>query len=151
MKWIALAVQTLILLVLLGLATLPFLNAQSILVKVVPVDPWDPYRGEYVRLAYPFSPLPESNFKNGETLYVLLKPDAKGIHQAAAFLREPPTEGVYLKGKVQWNQIRYGIESFYVQKGTAQTYEKAAAQGSLYAVLQVNPSGKVRLQGLRVN
>ncbi|GEM48923.1 GDYXXLXY domain-containing protein [Deinococcus cellulosilyticus] len=151
MKWIALAVQTLILLMLLGLATLPFLNAQSILVKVVPLDPWDPYRGEYVRLSYPFSRLPDWNPQNGETVYVRLQPDSKGIYQAAEFLNQPPEGGVYLKGRVQWGQILYGIESFYVQKGMARRYENAAAQGSLYAVLQVNSSGTPRLQRLRVD
>ena len=43
---------------MIALRAIPLLTGQTVLVKVVPVDPRELFRGDYVQLSYDFSRVP---------------------------------------------------------------------------------------------
>jgi len=63
----------------------------------------------------------------------------------------PPPGGKYLRGTIQgWNQVQFGIESYYVQEGKGHEYEDAIRQRRLSAEVTVAPTGQAALVGLRI-
>ena len=70
---------------------------------------------------------------------------------AERFAAQRPTGGTFLRGTIdRWDQIQFGIESFYVQEGTGLKYERAVRQRRLYAKVAVGPSGQAVLRGLQI-
>ena len=83
-------------------------SAQVVTLKVVPVDPNDMFRGEYVILGYDISRLDltkldgDDKMTYGDTIFVTLVPDGEAW-KPVAVKRERPFEvqgGIALKGKV---------------------------------------------------
>jgi len=133
---------------LIGAKQITVMTGQPVLLKTMPVDPWDPFRGEYVALQYSFSRLDGwqlmgsrddrgavGRLSAGETVYVTLRPEGRfwGFESVS---RTAPTDGsVFLRGTVTRYQaatrmrdatadIRYGIESYFVQHGKARDLER---------------------------
>ena len=135
----------------------PHLTGQTILVRVVPVDPRDLFRGDYVILGYDFSRVPHGTpgirtdaLPSLQPVYVTLVPDADGKHwKAEKFSAERPQSGLYLQGKItgSW-RAEYGIESFFVQEGKGRMYENAVRNRKLSAEIAVDDSGKAALKRL---
>jgi uncharacterized membrane-anchored protein len=139
--WAAVALQILILLGLIGTHLYTRFTGAPVLLRTLPVDPWDLFRGEYVALRYEISELsPEQvpmtgiPYRRGQTVWVTLR---KGdpFWTAVAVSPERPATGpdeIALRGTVEWYAeawvngpeaqpartfIRYGIEQFYVPEG----------------------------------
>ena len=145
-------------------ATLAF--GETVFVRVVPVDPRDLFRGDYVILSYEFSRIPPGGIEGlpssgdynvwrenqGRTVYVTLVPEGDGKHmKAGRFSVEKPEEGPFLRGRIAgWNQIEYGIEAFFVQEGQGLDYEKAVRDRTLSAELAVTSGGKAALKRLHI-
>lgn len=91
-------------------------NGTDILLKTTPVDPRDLLRGEYVNLTYDMSRLDLSKlegdtvFKNGESVYVTLTPQAPDEHgeilwePVGVYKTRPEISGknVVIKGYIQY-------------------------------------------------
>jgi uncharacterized membrane-anchored protein len=120
-----------------------------VLLRVRPVDPHDPFRGEYVALTYPESALPFGrSFRDGARVFVPLRRRADGVSIGGAPRSVPPRRGVFLRGRVDDWQIRFGIERFYVREGTARRYEQAIFARRLYADVVVDDDGDPHLSKL---
>jgi uncharacterized membrane-anchored protein len=142
----------------------PLVTGDTLLLRVIPVDPRDLFRGDYVILSYDFSRVTtgrieglqqsrrNSNHWKGRTVYVSLVPESDGRHwRADKFSTSRPTSGKYLCGKlVGWNRIEYGIESYYVQEGTGLDYERAVRSRKLSAEVAVTSTGQATLRGLKI-
>jgi uncharacterized membrane-anchored protein len=130
--------------------TVPYVGAQSVLLQVEPVDPRDLLRGDYVTLGYAFNRLPMGTFQAGQAVYVTLIPERDGRHyRMGQCLTEPPTSGVFIRGKAQGNQwATYGIESYYVQEGTGHDYERAVRSRRLWAEVALDRGGNPTLRRL---
>lgn len=130
--------------------TVPFFGAGIVLLKVVPVDPRDLLRGDYVTLSYDFSRVPTYKFQEGMPVYVELVPDVDGIHyHDAGFLDAPPESGLYLKGTVAgFGRAVYGIETFYVEEGKGHDYENALRNGQVWAKIAITRGGDPKVVGL---
>ncbi len=82
-------------------------TGERILLRTVPVDPRDIFRGEYVQLSYEISNLdlgPFSvgeSFKPNEKIYVLLEKDADGICKASSLNKSQPSGGIFIQGRVR--------------------------------------------------
>jgi uncharacterized membrane protein/uncharacterized membrane-anchored protein len=150
---------------------------QRFVLRCQAVDPRDLMRGEYVTLGYEFSnPSPDDVKRlNREWIqlsgadrrddvesywllpedtmvYVPLKVDVKGLASGGAPTLKRPESGPYLKGYAgtrRFGSIRFGIEAFYVEEGTGNTWEKLRNQGLLVAEIGVLPDGRAGLVGLR--
>jgi uncharacterized membrane-anchored protein len=130
--------------------TVPYLGAQTVLLRVEPVDPRDMFRGDYVTLDYAISRVPNGKYEPGRTVYVTLVPEADGRHyRAGEFLAEPPASGTFFWGTAgAHGRATYGIESFYVQEGTGHDYENAVRNRRLWAEIAVNSRGTPALKRL---
>jgi uncharacterized membrane-anchored protein len=135
------------------------MSGDTLLLRVVPVDPRDLFRGDYVILNYEFSRIPPAGVaglatteQQGQTIYVALEPDTDSRYwRAAQFSVEPPTSGKFLRGQITtWGRVEFGIESFFVQEGTGPQYEQAARNGTLSAEVAVDDSGQAVLKRLVV-
>lgn len=112
-------------------------TGREILLKTVPVDPRDLFRGDYVILAYDINALNVDNlgasgvtFSRGQTVYVLLGTD--GRYSVATGVRSSrPSHGeVFLKGQVREMagrtvRVEYGMESYFVPEGKGRALERA--------------------------
>ncbi len=163
---ITVAAQLVILVGMIALRAIPLITGQTVLVRVVPVDPRDLFRGDYVILSYDFSRVPREGIEGlpekergswskseGRTVYVPLVPDSTGVHMRAekATVVKPAT-GLFLKGHMKRHgSLEFGIEAYYVQEGTGLRYEQAIRDRHLTAELAVTSGGQAALRGLRID
>ena len=118
-------------------------TADRVLLKTIPYDPRSIFRGSYVALTYEINSLPQDllrdiqvkDVKSGDHLFVGLT--KKGDYWAAqSIYKNRPRDGeIYLRGRVEeyWSyrygedkkiNIKYGIESFFLNEERAQEVEK---------------------------
>ena len=64
----AAAFQVIFLVAMIGLRVAPLLTGQTILIRVLPVDPRDLFRGDYVVLSYEFSRIPPQGIEGIEVM-----------------------------------------------------------------------------------
>ncbi len=144
-------------------------HGREITVEVVPVDPRDLFRGDYVVLGYSFTrtgdiTLPPG-IKRGDPVFVTLKHGEGTRWDLAAVAASHPgavdPSQVVLKGHVEsaWpvpngsatGRVRYGIESYFVHEGTGRALEQSVRDGKIDAVLAVGSSGDVAIKALEVD
>lgn len=150
----------------------PLLVGETILLKTVPVDPRDIFRGDYVILDYEISRLPSNRIEGmrtaartdysgrspeleDTTVYVVLEPEADGRHyRAVRATVNKPTGQKYIKGlyRQRWGspRIAFGIEAYYVPEGSGVVYEQAARQNTLSAEVSLAPWGQATLRSLKI-
>jgi uncharacterized membrane-anchored protein len=159
------SVQLLILLGMIALRTLPLLTGQTVLVRVVPVDPRDLFRGDYVILSYEFSRTPREGIEGlanedrgdwrkleGRAVYVpLVRDSVPGHWRAEKVTLVKPDAGPFLKGQMgRYGSMEFGIEAYYVQEGSGHRFEQAIRNRRLSAELAVTSSGQAALKSLKV-
>lgn len=177
--------QLMMLVSLMGLKQITVWTGQHILLRVEPVDPWDPFRGEYVDLRYSFSTLgwyqmrPNRHavgataVRRGDTVYVSLR-QAGRYWVADRWSLDAPDDGaVFLRGVVQDHlgrsrtsgnrpgsgmggaegeiTVRYGIESYFVQRRTAAGIQQRAMSPGVDLVVDaiVDRAGRAVIRDLR--
>lgn len=141
--------QVAILVVMIVLDGLPLVLGERVRLKVVPVDPRDLFRGDYVVLDYGFGPrsgpvwgLPDS--KNwydasavGREVYISLKPEGDH-HVVEQQSVHPPASGPYIHGRIGYgNRIDCGIDAYYVQEGEGLVLEQAIRERRVLAEVAV--------------
>ena len=117
---------------------------------VVPVDPVDFFRGEYVALTYDITTVDvEAGAGPGSTVYVpLFRKGQSWTGETAELVR---TREPFIRGRVMDSGgVEYGIESYFVEEGEARQWEQAAARGTLYVDVVLDDSGDARIKRLRV-
>jgi len=160
--------QLVILSGLSGKGLVPRITSDRVRFEVVPVDPRDMMRGEYIILGYEFSRLPEDialldeKIKSYKTntnvnqksidVYVALKFNLKeDVYKGIFFVSTPPTKGRYLRGKLNpSNRIEFGIESFYLQEGKGRIYEQAIREKKLVAEVYLSPDGFAQMKQVHI-
>lgn len=155
------AFQSLVLVAMIVQPLRTLATGDTILLRVVPVDPRDLFRGDYVILGYDISrPTRDGSaaFATWETLYQLagqtiytrLAPDADGKHwHANGYQLDPPTEGKFIRGVVdKGGRVEYGIEQFFVQEGQGLEYEQAVSHQKLSAEIVLDGHGHAQIKRL---
>lgn len=146
-------------------------SGREIRAAVVPVDPRDIFRGDYVILGYGFATaadvaLPD-DARQGDTVYALLKSQAPNDWTLAGVSASAPAaagEGeIVLRaivdsvrrgnttGAPTVGRLRYGIERFYVPQGQGGAIEQQVREKRIVAVLAVGSDGKAALKGLEAD
>jgi uncharacterized membrane-anchored protein len=146
------------------------LNASRVVtLKTMPVDPSDPFRGEYVVLTYTITQLDlakldgENDLNQGDTVYVTVrKHNGEWGATAIGKTRTPSTpDAVVIKGTVHSAyrpkpsepppQVRvdYGIESYWVPQGTGREIETEFRAGDLTVDVAVDDAGRPAIKALR--
>jgi uncharacterized membrane-anchored protein len=100
----------------------PLLTGKRIVLATQPVDPFDPFMGQYLTINYEISRIPFiSGFFAEDNIYVILEEDSLGVWRRAGFSREKPTSGVFIHGRVtradgEQAFVEYGIEQYYFER-----------------------------------
>lgn len=152
------ALQTLVLLAMIGFRQWTLTTGTIITLEAAPVDPRSLFSGDYVNFAYKISSitLPESfshTLKKNQTVYVVLTPQdnfwiVKSLEETKP--KDISSPDVVIKGQISqvYNNkvwVTYGIESYFIPEGKGKELEKLQQFSSLLSDSQAQS-----LQGLTV-
>jgi uncharacterized membrane-anchored protein len=148
-------------------------NGREIRLQVVPVDPRDLFRGDYVTLAYPISRLQsnqiagDDDFGYGQPVFVTLAPEGDGWKAVAMNHVRPEGAEVVLKGTVNdvtelgdncgsakgcaIYGIGYNLEQFFVPEGAGRDLETLRNEQKISVDVAVAKSGRAQLKRLIVD
>lgn len=102
------------------------ISGQTVMLKIIPVDPRNLFRGDYVILSYGFS--------------LELPPDTS------------PESGLFLKGRINTGgRHEFGISQFFGQGGKGRVCEDAVRRYQLTAEVTIDRSGNGIPRRLPVN
>ena len=139
--------------------------------KVVPVDPQDLFRGDYVVLNYDISRLDvkkidgDDSFQSGDTVFVVLRKGEGEDWTAVSVWKKPiSTSGGDIAVQATVNSfdsasgdspsnvwLTYGVESYFVPQGTGRAIEEQARNGKLSVDIAVDKRGRAAIKALRSN
>lgn len=145
-------------------------DGRQIDLDVIPVDPRDFFRGDYVTLRYAISRLPQQlvdakgAISRGDRLHVRLRKkddEWQAVAASRGSLTASGPDEVVLSGQVRYASvggptragsidIDYGIEKFFVPEGTGRDIEKDVRDKKVVAHVAVAPDGTAALKGLTV-
>jgi uncharacterized membrane-anchored protein len=135
------------------------LRGTEIILRTVPVDPRDLFRGDYVVLRYEISDLhldtlaqPEFRADRNTDVYVALQ-ESNGYWQAVRVARHAPATPPFIKGRVtsvssQSIRVSYGIESYFVPEGKGKEIEDQMRKGVVAAVVVLDDRGSAKIKDL---
>lgn len=177
--WFALvvALQLLLLLGLVGRHSYTLATGTEVTLKSEPFDPWDPLKGQYVRLRYNISTFQLTDttgaappFQSGQMVWVTLKEGAP-FWTVTTVTKERPAVGpdeVAVRARVQWVQwwqdlkeppfaefrngqvsLEYGVEEFYVPEGEGPKLEQQ--RDGITVKAKVDRFGQMALSQVLVN
>jgi uncharacterized membrane-anchored protein len=146
-------------------------NGREIVLPIVPVDPRDLFRGDYVRLSYEASRLPARLLEGPQPtrhapFYVMLESKSGEAWQPIKVIAGRPAESgpthIVLKARTPygWPQnppaaatvwATYGIESYFVPQGQGSRLEALARDKKLAARIAVDRSGNAAIKGLMID
>ena len=134
--------QILVLGVMAGKREFILATGERIYLRTAPIDPRNPFRGDFVRLRYDISAvapgqfrggLPEHAKEKGYPVYAKLKMGADDLYSLDYLSDEEPTDGVFLRGRLRrdWRltgggnavAVKYGIEQLFVEQGSGRAIE----------------------------
>jgi uncharacterized membrane-anchored protein len=118
-------------------------TGQPTWIRTAPLDPRDPFRGDFARLHYDISEVPlgscsESLLKalglrtqrqEALRVFAVLQVDESGVAKVQALLDREPEGGLYLRGRATgaWSEhamVEYGLEAFFTEQGQALALER---------------------------
>jgi uncharacterized membrane-anchored protein len=156
-------------------------NGEEVRLATLPIDPRDLFRGDYVILNYEISQISLTRLKaegldarEGEALFVTLRPDTDGRARAVAVARTRPVPApgeIVLLGRYAGSgfcqpvrggtnptcdprdrmiRMTYGLESFFVPEGEGRAIETTPAS-RVEIVAAVASSGKAAIKRLLID
>ncbi len=144
---------------------------REITLPIVPVDPRDLFRGEYVRLGYDVARVPVKLLDGpapgpNAPFYVVIEKQPDGAWKPVKVTRALPQEASpdrsVLKGRAAFSsapwtgpnavqQVRYGIESYFVPEGQGKRLEDLAREKRMAALIAVDAKGNAAIKGLIID
>lgn len=130
-------------------AAVPTWTGTEVQLKLVPVDPTDVFKGEYLTLRYDISTLntnlSDYNFTYGERVYVQLSNDVPA--RALKFSHTKPS-GLYITGTYTgaWmTDVNFGAEQYFIPEGAGRDVN-FFRNGTYTALVKVDGRGTARVQ-----
>ncbi len=115
-------------------------------IRTAPIDPRDPFRGDYVSLRYTISSVPRTSCSPGvlaaidrsgrrrmdQRVFAVLAIGADGLATLVELTEVEPPGGIYLRGRLDGNFgdnvfVRYGLEAYFQEQGRALALERPPA------------------------
>ena len=143
-------------------------KGEEVILKVIPYDPRDFLRGNYLTLNYeindiefPGTAIQNINYEN--PIYVILKKNAKGVASAVDITYLKPENKLFIKGQLAhvrldrdkekiFYRIKYNnIDRFYVKEGNAKKLEKSLQKNGGYAKIYLTRNGNARIKEIMEN
>ncbi|MAF20865.1 MAG: hypothetical protein CMI55_04300 [Parcubacteria group bacterium] len=125
---IAIGIQVLIILIMIIFKLAVLTGGTEVILRIEPVDPRDPLRGDYVTFQYDISnissyQLRDASVQNGQTVYVVLRSGYGGSWRVSEVLKNKPSNNsVFIKGAIKSGADQPKPESFLI-KGVRQIPE----------------------------
>ena len=146
-------------------------SGREITLPIVPVDPRDLFRGEYVRLGYDIGRVPVRLLEGprprpNAPFFVVLEKNAQGVWTPLKISRAKPGEAspdrIVLKARsaFRWPPgtspnadlgARYGIESYFVPEGQGKRLEDLAREKRMAVLIVVDGRGNAAIKGLLID
>ncbi|MEO6005869.1 MAG: GDYXXLXY domain-containing protein [Opitutus sp.] len=151
-------------------------TGQKVYLRTAPIDPQDPMRGDYVLLNYDVATVPKSLCQGGvarwfsqrediynarvrdRRVYAPIRLNEEGVAEITGLSDEPPSTGIFLRGRAEaiylsTLHVRFGVEAFFMQQGTARVFEQTVqtekAGVPLNMEVAVGSNGLAVLKGYR--
>ena len=153
-------------------------NGKEVRLEIVPVDPRDLFRGDYVVLSYRIGTVDQpkdttNSPTRGQKVFVTLRPDANNKFRAIAISAEAPAvsgSDIVISGTVSSPsacalneagardcklanravEVRYGLESYFVPQGEGRKIE-TTDKARLEVVAAVASSGQAAIKRLLID
>lgn len=136
-------------------------TGQEVLLKTIPVDPRDFFRGDYVILQYDISRIDTSVFPGSptfianDTIYAEIEKGTDGYGKLASLSKTAPTGKLFIKGVVKYAngnniQAEYGIESYFVPANKGYAIEQKRGNG-VDAKVSVDTFGNAIIKTLLID
>ncbi|WP_025026495.1 GDYXXLXY domain-containing protein [Caldalkalibacillus mannanilyticus] len=110
-------------------------TGEEITLQSAPIDPYDPFRGAYVTLAYEEERVAkqvfqEEDYSYGDLLYITFKQDGN-VHRVDQVFRTPPKGRNYLTAKYLYaegshNRVDFMLGRYYTNERNALELEQQA-------------------------
>jgi uncharacterized membrane-anchored protein len=165
----AFALQAALLAWLIADRALLLSRGAEVRLAVVPVDPRDFFRGDYVVLSYEISQLRadslagDDDFSAGDAIYVSMHPKGDGW-EALSIHHAHPGGGTVMRGRVAWEsatpgpapttsvyQVNYGLEEFFIPEGRGVELEELRNDQRLQVDVSLSENGRAALKRLLVD
>jgi uncharacterized membrane-anchored protein len=145
--WAFVAVQAFVPVAIFGLREATAAFAPHVLLHATPVDPRDPFRGQYVavRLDVGYE-TPPPGAREGQVVYVHLQRTPTGSRGDYASLTPP--DGTSIRGNARNGAIDFGRFRYYVSEDEAERWQNAFAGGNVHAELALARDGRPLLRRL---
>lgn len=144
-------------------------TGREITLPIVPVDPRDLFRGEYVRLGYEAGRVPARLLEGprpseGAAFYVTLEKKAdtwQPVRVMRTLQQETSPDRIVLKARTpyRWTaetsadavlNVRYGIESYFVPEGQGLRLENLAREKKMATLVAIDSGGNAAIKGLLI-
>jgi len=134
--FLAIGLQVLIILMIIVFKYSIISGGVDVILRIQPIDPRDPLRGDYITFTYNISRLSnylvkEKGLKAGDTVYVVLR-EGKTYWTPVRVSKVRPdfSESFFIKGKVssvsnQNLRIVYGIEEYFIPEDKGRNFSFA--------------------------
>ena len=145
--------------------TLLLKNGREIVLPIIPVDPRDLFRGEYVRLGYEIGTVPLQLLvgpspQRNAAFYVTLQKNPQGgwtpVKVTSTLPNETDPDRIVLKARTRvpfafGPRVNYGIESYFVPEGQGRRLEDLARDKRMAARVAVDARGNAAIKGLIID
>jgi uncharacterized membrane-anchored protein len=140
---LCIAAQLLVLGVMAGEREFILATGERVFLRTAPIDPRDPFRGDFVRLSYDISAVAPGKFRGGllehakdkgYPVYAVLEKGADDLYGLDYLTDREPGEGIFLRGRLRFDRrltgssnavaVDYGIEQLFVEQGSGKGIEK---------------------------
>lgn len=144
-------------------------EGQEVVLSVVPVDPRDLLRGDYVALRFDISAIDlneieaDVDFTTGSSVFIGLKKTESGIWKAVSATHQRPrsdSDIIFIKGLVRFINvkeegakelhIKYGIEKYFVPEGEGKKLEALTRDKVISIVAAVSQAGEAGIKTLLI-
>lgn len=131
----------------------PHLTGKKVILATQPVDPFDPFMGQYMVINYEISTVNvEESFDIDDTIYVTLLEDGQGVWREQKTSKTKPKEGIFIKGTVKYSSsntasVEYGIEQYFFERNAQLptrniTVEAVVSSSGKAKIVQLYHNGK---------
>ncbi|TFB22051.1 hypothetical protein E3U55_07050 [Filobacillus milosensis] len=155
---IAIALQVVFLLTMFGLNYFTEQFGDVIRLETEPYDPRDVFYGDYVHLNYSAELISSENWfaseevKGNQVIYVLLKPDNRGIYKVKAASDkqiDPQEYEVVIRARYRYkdfnnkHRVDYGLNRYYIEEGTGERFD--TMNEKMLVTIALSPWGQKKI------
>lgn len=165
---IAIGVQVGIIFFIIFFKLLILAGGEEVILKIRPVDPRDPFRGDYITFQYDISRIKENSFyslgsrekiKYGDKIYIPLAKKGNYWIKNGNVIKDKPNAGIFIKGAIKdikWKGdlpeeifVSYGIEEYFIPENSGR--DVSFSGRDTFAKVVLDKNGNAVLKSVYVN